>query len=145
MTFQSEVYKSFDNLINNYGERVRFKYYTVGYGAGSYYDDDVTLTQYGSDLWISGIVQPINSTSNSQEALLLEQGKILLDDKKLYVNGSANTSGLGPIKIGMAGSPPTNEYQILGDGQVIEWSITGSPVYKKVYIRALNSGSFIGE
>jgi len=131
------------NQILSYGEQIRFKYYNVSYGAGSYYDDDITLTQSGNDLWCSGVILPIDTTRGSYDSVLLEQGKITLDDKKIYVNGDIQTSGLGPIKIGTTGSPPTRQYEII-DG-VTYWNVNGSPIYKKIYVRYLTNGSFIGE
>ena len=144
MTIVSDLRNDFNEILK-YGEQVRFKYYTVGDNFSDYYDDDTILIQSGSDLWVSGVVQPISSNQYSSDALLKEQGKILFDDKKLYVAGDIQTSGLGPIKIGMDGSPPTMEYQILEEGQVTTWGVNGSPVYKKLYVRYLNNGSFIGE
>ncbi len=129
--------------ILNYGEPIRFKYYNISYGAGSYYDDDVTLTQSGTNAWASGLVQPIDQSRGSTDAILLEQGKILMNDSKIYVLGSVQTSGLGQIKVSI-GSPTFQEYQIINDG-TIQWVVNGSPVYKKIYVRFLTNGSFIGE
>jgi len=68
-----------------------------------------------------------------------------MDDKKVYVAGNVQTSGLGPIKIGMNGSPTTQQYQIIEDGQNTEWDLNGSSIYKKVYARFLSSAVLIGE
>lgn len=143
MTVFSDEIKAGFNEILAYGEQVRFKYYNQVFVGN--YDDDISLTQSGTDFWVSGIVQPISSKQFSSDALLLEQGKILMDDKKLYVTGTVQTSGLGPIKIGMNGSPTTQQYQILGEGQVTEWDINGVPIYKKIFVRYLPNGSFVGE
>ena len=145
MTILSDEVKNGFNEILKYGEQVRFKYYTQSLGAGSYYDDDVSLTQSGTDFWVSGVVQPISNKQFSSDALLLNEGKILLDDKKLYVTGSVQTSGLAAIKIGMTGSPPSQEYQILNEGAITSWNINGVDIYKKIYVRYLPNGSFIGE
>ncbi len=131
--------------ILKYGEQVRFKYYNTSFGAGSYYDDDVSYTQSGTDFWTSGLVQPIDTKLGGYDALLLQQGKVVVDDKKCYVLGTVQTSGLGPVKIGMTGSPTTRQYEILNDGQTISWNVGGSSVYKKLYLRHIPTGSFIGE
>jgi len=144
MTVVSDLSSRFNEMLG-YGEQVRFKYYNTSFGAGSSYDDDTTLSQSGTDTWISGIVQPISSNQYSSDALLLQQGKILKDDKKLYVAGDVQTSGLGPVKIGLNGSPTTEQYRILEDGQVTEWGVNGSLIYKKVYLKYLTNGSFVGE
>lgn len=142
MTIVSEL-QSDINQILSYGEQIRIKYYNLIYGASDYYDDDTTLTLSGAT-WTSGIILPIDSRTGGYDALLLQQGKVIVDDKKIYVVGTVQTSGLAPIKIGI-GSPPTKEYQVLEDGHNIQWSLNGSPVYKKIYVRFLPNGSFIGE
>lgn len=144
MTYSSDLIEDFNQVLK-YGEQIRFKYYTIGYGAGSYYDDDISLTQSGADFWCSGLIQPIDNKFGSHEALLLQQGKITIDDKKIYVDGIVQTSGLGPVKIGTTGSPTTRQYEILNEGNVINWDVNGSPVYKKIYCRFLTNGSFVGE
>lgn len=142
MTILSEFQEDFNSMLE-FGEQVRFKYYNQVFN--DRYDDDISLTQSGTDFWVSGIVQPISSKQFNSDALLLEQGKILLDDKKIYVAGTVITSGISPIKVGMLGSPTTEQYQILGEGQVTQWDISGSPVYKKIFLRFLPNGSFVGE
>jgi hypothetical protein len=144
MVFSDELKQDITSILS-YGEQVRFKYYNQSLGAGSYYDDNVTYTQSGNDYWCSGLVCPIDSRLGGRDSLLLQQGKILYDDKKLYVTGDVQTSGLGPIKIGMTGSPTTQQYQIIEDGQVTSWGVNGTIIYKKIYIRYLTNGSFIGE
>jgi len=124
-----------------FGQLVRIKYFNQSYGAGSYYDDDVTLTQSGSDLWISGVVLPIDQSRGSSDSILLQQGKVLTNDTKLYIEGLINTSGT--IRIGL-GSPPANEYNSLVDG-IIEWKVNDEAVVNKLYIRRLPTGSIIGE
>jgi len=140
----SESVKTDVKKIINYGQPVRFKYYepTIA-GAGSYYDDDVSLAQSGNDLWTSGLHFPISTTGrlSSSESILMQQGKILENDLRLYVEGGIQTSGI--VKIGL-GSPPINEYKIIEDG-VQSWELNGSPAYKKLFIRVLTNGSFIGE
>lgn len=123
----------------NYGQQIRIKYYNTIY-VGEY-DDDISLTQSGTDLWTSGIVLPINQSRGSNDAILLEQGKLLSNDTKLYVQGTVNTSGI--IKIGL-GSPVTGEYSLLSDG-VIKYSVNQVNVLKKVYLRLLTNGSLVGE
>lgn len=128
----------------DYGQQLRIKYYNVSYGgAGSYYDDNITLTQSGADFWSSGIVLPINSSRGSNDAVLVEQGLLLTNDTKLYIQGSIDTSGI--IKIGL-GSATTmvNEYSILDDG-IIKYSVNQVDVLKKIYLRRLTNGSLIGE
>lgn len=141
MTFADELYKDVESVLK-YGQQIRLKYYTQNY-VGEY-DDDVSYTQSGTDYWTSGLIRPIDTKLGGHDALLLQQGKVLLDDKILYMNGSASISGLSPIKVGL-GSPIQAEYQIIEDGRDIMWSLENKPIYKKVYIRYLTNGSFVGE
>ena len=141
----------FDNLVNSRGQILRIKYYTetIG-GGGSYYDDDGTLSKSGNDVWTSGIVQNIGEGGfggkgagfRSHEAFLLEQGKLLANDQRLYLTGSHDMSGAG-IKFGL-GSPPPHEFRIIEDG-IISYPLQGSDIYHKVFIRRLTNGSLAGE
>lgn len=123
-----------------FGQLCRIKYYNT-IEIGEYYDDDIKLTQSGNDLWLSGVILPIQNTRGSNDAILLEQGKVLTNDTKLYIEGSINTSGV--IKIGL-GSPIDGEYSLLSEG-VTKWAVNETPVLKKLYIRKLLTGSLIGE
>ena len=124
-----------------FGQLCRIKYYNVGYGAGSYYDDDVSYSQSGTDLWISGVILPISNSRGSSDAVLLEQGLIKTNDTKLYIEGEVSTSGT--IKIGL-GNPIDDEYSLLSEG-VMKWDVNEVPILKKLFIRRLTNGSFIGE
>ncbi len=142
MTDASAIVTDIAGFINSRGQLVRIRRYTPTFtGGGSYYDDDVTLARAGTDQWISGLPQPINKPMGSSEYQLIEQGKLLMSDKRLYLAGSIGTSGI--IKIGL-GSPAPVEYSILPEG-VIDWEVNNQVVLKKVYVRVLNNGSFIGE
>jgi len=129
------------NEVLKYGQLVRLKYFNTSFGAGSYYDDDVTLNQSGSDLWISGIVLPIDRARGSSDAMLLEQGKLLSNDTKLYLEGYIDTSGT--FKVGL-GSPPTGEYSVVPEG-IIDWKVNAESMVNKLYIRSLTTGSLTGE
>lgn len=125
-----------------YGETVRFRYFDMSYGAGSYYDDDVTLSRSGTDLWVSGVILPIDQSRGSSDAVLLEQGKILTNDTKLYIDGIYNPSGT--YKIGIGGSPPASEFSIVSQG-VTTWNVNSEPIVNKLYVRILPTGSLMGE
>jgi len=123
-----------------FGQLARIKYYdNIDIGDG--YDDDIKLTQSGNEFWISGVILPIAGTRGSSDAVLLEQGKVLTDDTKLYIEGTINTSGI--IKIGL-GSPVDDEYSLLSEG-VTKWNVNDVPILKKLYIRRLMTGSLVGE
>ena len=123
-----------------YGQQIRIKYYNI-VEIGEYYDDDIRLTQSGVDFWTSGVILPLNGERGSSDAVLLEQGKVLTNDTKLYIDGSVGTSGT--IKIGL-GNPIDGEYSLLSEG-VAKWDVNQTPILKKLYIRRLTTGSLMGE
>jgi len=130
----------FNSIINENGVICRIRYFSPIFTSGTY-DDDVSLF-VSSDTWTSGLRQPINKTYGSKEGVLLEQGLITINDSKLYIPGNINMSGT--LKI-MIGSPTGDKYQVINDAGIIEWNINEVPVYKKVFIRRLETGSFYGE
>ena len=149
--FSMTIITDFQNGVNealSFGQQIRIRYFNVGFGAGSYYDDDVQLTISGGDYWTSGVILPITSPQGRSEAVLVEQGQLLTNDTKLYVEGSLNTSGALRIGIGSNGTgspvPITGEYEILSQG-VTKWDVNATPILKKLYIRKLLTGSLTGE
>ncbi len=147
MTFVSDFQNGVTEALL-YGEQIRFRYFNIGYGPGSYYDDDTILTISGNDFWTSGVVLPITNARGSSDAILLEQGKILMSDTKLYIDGAINTSGIWKLGLGSNGVgspvPITGEYSLLSEG-IMKWDVNATPVLKKLFIRRLTTGSLIGE
>lgn len=127
-----------------FGQQLRIKYYSSSLGAGSYYDDDVVLTQSGINFWTSGVVLPISQTRGSSDAILIEQGKLLTNDTKLYIEGGINTSGIIKIGLGSKTNMSGCEYGIISQG-ITKWSVNDTSVLKKLYIRLLPNGSLVGE
>jgi len=126
-----------------FGQQCRIQYYNT-VNTGDYYDDDVSLTQSGVDYWISGVVLPISNTRGSSDAILLEQGKVLTQDTKLYVQGNVPTSGTIKIGLGSITNMSGCEYSLLSQG-VTKWDVNEVPILKKLFIRRLDTGSLIGE
>lgn len=134
----------FNNLLRE-GGPIRIRYFTYSGGSASY-DDDVVLTQSGTDVWDSGLIFPyvsrrVNPMSTTI-GTLAEQGKDLMMQQWLYVKGTINLSGQA-IKIGI-GSPVQYENTIQSEG-MNTWTINGSPIFQEVIIRRLPIGSLIGE
>jgi len=54
MTVSNKFAAAFNNIINRAGAQIKVQRFTQSFG--SVWDDDVTLTQTGGDLWTSGVV-----------------------------------------------------------------------------------------
>ena len=129
----------FTNGLNSllpYGQKINVLKF-IGSTGSSDYDDVLSYTLESGPTWASGILLPIKNKFGSEDAILLEQGKLLTKDKKLYIKGAVNVSGNTLIGIG---SPISEYYSIIPDG-VKTPTITGSDVYSKVYLRFNHAGS----
>lgn len=143
MTTLTELRADFTNTVNRYGQPVCLKFYNQS-GAVASYDDDKVLTQSGTTIWTSGLMQSLNSRFGSADAQLVQEGRIKFDDSKVYIPGDVYTTGGVPLKIGI-GSPTPTWYVCLPEGVNVSPLIDGGAVYKKLYVRYLNSGSLSGE
>ena len=101
------------------------------------YDDVITQTLTGSYL-TSGLIFPVRGKQGSEEAILMEQGKLQTQDKVLFLTGSVQLNSSG-LLIGI-GTSPTDYYTIISNG-ITTYEINGSPVYKKIYLRYTIPGS----
>ena len=132
-------------IIQDGGTPIRVQYFTST--TGSIWDDDLALTQSGEDLWTSGIIFPLKTTPGHSDSLLVEQGKLLLSDSKLFLHGSLVLAGSEfTIKI-TVGSPSNvdNNYAIIPPGPA-RYSVSNVHIYKTAFIRRIgNNGSLFGE
>lgn len=138
MTLQTTFSAGLNNAIRLAGRPIIVEYFSGA--VGSVWDDELTLTRTGS-VWTSGVVFPLDTRDGSTDSLLLEQGKLINDDKKLYVNGSLITTGSisqSTIQLGSG-----NVYTIIPDGGIVQ-EVAGTPIYKKLFIRKLTAGSLLG-
>ena len=135
MTIGTDMRNEVSKLVNDYGRVITIKYLNIS-GGSAYYDDNVTYTVSGT-LCTSGIFLPKDQNDN----LLVEQGKIFADDKKLYLSGDINVSGTITIQ---AGSKTGTVYSIvpIGVGGI---DVGTDNVYSKLFVRRLPTGSLIGE
>ena len=142
MTTSTQVRRDFDNFVTKYGMPMRLKYY-VSSTSGAVYDDDVSLTASGANVWCMGRKNALQTSTGGADAKLLQQGAIILDDSIVYLPGSI--VGLNEyVKIGL-GSPPSAEYAMVANVGDIPFYIGSEIVYHKIYVRKLNTGSFISE
>lgn len=129
-------------FITNYGQSVRFRYFTPTFITGSY-DDQVTWAQSGTDTWVSGQVQPFDATRSTQDAILLQQGLARVGDVKLYVAGTVQSSGTFSVGIG-SGATVSAVYAAVENG-IVEGPLIGEGVaYKKITLRPMTGSTFYG-
>lgn len=147
MTIQSRLTAGMVSILANAGKPIHVRYFSEI--PGSVWDDEVTLTELtGSTVWTSGLVFPLNTKHGSEDVVLVEQGKLSMEDQKLFTNGSLNYTGTGSnlsVIISMTGSPVgLDNYTLINDGAVV-YEVEGVEIYKKAYIRKLTNGSLIGQ
>lgn len=135
-------------IFKNGGTQIRVQYFTST--VGSVYDDNVTLTQSGTDLWTSGLVVPLYGHKggfNSSESLLMQQGKLLENDSRLFIHGSLITTGSemsATIRIGSPGNEIDKQYSIVLFNRKVD--VLNTPIYRQIYIRMIGgTGSLLGE
>jgi len=131
-----------DRLINLAGTRVRVTNFTST--IGSVWDDDVSLT-VNTETWTSGIQLPINDIRGSDDSLLVEQGKLIDGDIKMFMHGSIIITGSELCARVGIGSPIHAEYGIIADG-INTARVSDQSIYRKIYLRQLTGpGSLFGE
>ena len=144
-TISSRLLLGISKIFQKAGTQISVTYYLPTIGSG--YDEETSLTASGNVIWTSGIVFPLDPNSTT-DAVLVEQGKLVTGDLKLYTHGSlilsinsANTTGSTLYtKIGV-GSPGTH-YSMIPLGGV-PYEVEGIKVFKRAYIRQL-VGSLVG-
>ena len=142
MSVKDRLQGGFQRLLALAGTPIRIQSFSIT--IGSVYDDAGALTKIGADLWTSGIVLPIDQRRGSFDSVLVEQGKLINEDIRLFVNGSLAITGSEiQVTIGI-GSPPREVFTTIPDG-TIRTEIEGVPVYKKVFLSRLPIGSLIGQ
>jgi len=130
----------FNVLNRDAGRPLRARYYTNT--VGSVWDDESTWTSSGNSLYFSGIIQEIDSERGSDDALLIEAGRLKFGDLKCFINGSIETtSGTKMFTLAVSGNSATEiVYQEISPGaHVGEWA--GTNIFKVIYLRELTGGS----
>ena len=142
MNPQSILATNLNRLIQRTGTPIRVQYFTSS--IGSVWDDDATYTVSGNGVWSSGIVLPINASRGSFDSLLMEQGKIINGDIRLFTHGSLIMTGsFFAIRI-QIGSPNGLQYSMIQDG-ANQSNVSNIPIYKKVFLRQLQGSTLYGE
>lgn len=145
MSTSSRLQKGFQSLMNKAGKIIRIRRFDQV--IGSVWDDEITLTSgVNFETWTSGIVLPIRGRFGSAESVLMEQGKLIDGDVKLFVSGNISFTDMGSyvVRVGI-GSPPSQEYKPIPLG-VKKQEVEGVDIYRKAYFRQITgTGSYLGE
>ena len=138
---QNSLTNGLNRVIGIAGRPIKLIYYNET--IGSVWDDEVSLSESGT-AFISGLVFPMDSRKGSVDSVLLEQGRLIDGDKRLYVNGSVLITGSETQLRIQLGSNVGESYAPIPLGGIAP-EVQGIQIYKKVYIRRLTNGSLIGE
>lgn len=139
MVISDKLIQGLNKIVSLAGTSIRIRYYDQIYD--DIYDEPISLSQSGTDLWTSGVVFSLNTREGSSDSVLLQQGKLIESDKKIYVNGSLLFTGSIQSVDVQIGSPTGELYTTIEDGGNVK-EVEGIPVYKKQFIRRL-TGSLI--
>ena len=137
MTLQTNLSEGFAHIIDKAGRQIKIEYLTPIYD--DTYDEAIDSVISGT-LWTSGIVLQPNNSRGTSDSVLMEQGKVIDSDKKLYVNGSLVITGSEYLTKIQIGSPTGEVYTTIPDGATMH-EVNGTPIYKKIFIRRLTTGS----
>lgn len=147
---KNQLAGAWQKMVVRAGTPVMIQYFTST--IGSVWDDDVSLSQSGANFWTSGIVLPLGQGPGNADAMLVEQGKLMEGDLKLYLHGSLFLTGSEMMVNITIGSPPSadNNYSLSMPlskryGPKLFFA-QNTPIYKQVYIRRIfGTGSLLGE
>lgn len=134
MEVHDKLILGLNNVVKRAGTSIRVRYYNSVFD--EVYDEPIDRLQSGTDLWTSGVVFSLNTRQGSSDSVLLQQGKIIDSDKKIYVNGSLLFTGSTQSVDIQVGSPTGDLYTTIEDGGNVK-EVQGLPVYKKQFIRRL--------
>jgi hypothetical protein len=137
LTFTIRSSAAFAKAQSDWGRPIKIRYFSQT--IGSVWDDQVVLSESGTGIWTTGVLLPVSPTSSS-DSLLMEQGKLMDSDQRLYVNGSLLLTGsIYQVQV-QIGSPSGEQYSIIEPG-FMAYETQGVQIYKKAYIRRLPIGS----
>lgn len=145
MTTRQKLAQGYQKILDRAGIPIRVQYFTQV--VDEVYDDSDYLVKSGNDLWTSGVIFPLSNKPGHTDSILVEQGKLINSDSKLYLHGSLLLTGSEMnVKITI-GSPPSTDtnYLILPPGTT-GWQVSNVPIYKVVYVRKIGgTGSMLNE
>ena len=136
MPTRQKLSAGYQKILDRAGTRIRVQYFTQV--EDEVYDDASILVQSGGDLWTSGVIFPLSNQPGHSDSILLEQGKLINSDSRLYLHGSLLLTGSElsvKITVGSPAGVDTN-YLVMTPGMT-SYQVSNIPVYKVVYIRKI--------
>jgi hypothetical protein len=134
MVNAERISQDITNTISKNGDIIKLTYYTSSISGADYNNEYLTGS---TTIWGKGLVQPLNKADSAY----LEQGKLDLKDKKMYVAGSISIEPNMEIQVG---SPTGEIYKLVEKGNIPFPIGSGGDIgYNKVYITRL-IGSYWG-
>ena len=133
----------FENVVLDVGVPVTIINYSYRTYSGTEYDDEYTVKASGTSINTFGIVQPLGQKPFSSDFVYLQQGKIGINDCKMYICGSIPITAEARITLNNG-----SIFAVAGEGILSFPETTGSPlnypVYKKVYLTYMQgSGGYV--
>jgi len=137
LSLKDSLSNGFNSIISKAGKPIGITYYALSHVNGSVWDDEVILAKSGNTLWTSGIVLPIGQA----DSVLVEQGKLIDSDQRLYVNGSLSFTGSEfQVEIQLGSATTTDQIFTKIPGG-INPEVEDQRIYRKIFIRKLTTGS----
>lgn len=139
MGLNTRFINALNRTIELAGTQLRIRYYDPIFD--DTYDESQDIIKSGADVWTSGVIFSLNTRQGSADSVLVQQGKLIDSDKKVYLAGSIALTGSSQMIDIQLGSPSGDLFTTIPEGAISQ-EVEGAPVYQKVFIRRL-TGSLI--
>lgn len=125
MSFQSELSTTVADFVNQHGTALTIQAGSRVFTAGDY--DVATFVTSGNAITGSALIFPVRGKDQS-EARYLAEGKLTLQDKRVYVASGLNISMDATIVFNAGSYVPV---------QIEQWDVQGAKVYTKFWVRSV--------
>lgn len=123
MSIQSELANDVAEFIKLFGIPVKIDQQSRTFTAGDY--DVATFAVSGTQIAGSALFFPVSALDN-EDVKFIEQGKISVKDKKIYIYSGINFTQDADVVIDSGSYNPI---------QIINYALQGDSVYSKVFLR----------
>lgn len=102
--------------------------------SGTSYDEEYPITASGTGVSGVGFFLPLSDRYSSEDAQYVKEGRLWRGDIKMFLAGSVSIDTNSTVKINNG-----SVYDVLSMG-VIPYVVSGTTVFKKVFLRSQNLG-----